>query len=271
MILSSVNWHPAVTLSVRGNGEYNFLNQLFDADLSQLRVEITAVNPLAQNTIQPAILAVIYQENIPDDIFNVAVGIKKPIATLITNLKGYPFKLRIANPNKSQLRLLLQKPKINLPSPMSPLSNPSENEGMTLQLQALIDATNANATAISTLAATTASLPESIVEASNEDQLVDVDEDTITVGTTPTPIRPQNDARRGLTITNNSSNRNARLWLQDDSLPSSTAYNTTGWKVQINKNGGLYEVPQSLVTSAVYAISDGSNGSISYVESVERV
>jgi hypothetical protein len=112
MILKSSNWQPAIPRSIKGNSTYNFLNQVFEADIGKLKIESLIINKPLQVQIIPLTLTVVYEENIEDEIFSIPLGNVKPIAILIDNLKPYPFKLQLENPNRSQIRLTVQKPKV---------------------------------------------------------------------------------------------------------------------------------------------------------------
>jgi hypothetical protein len=200
MILKSSNWKPSFIRSIKGRSDYNFLNQIFEFDVDKLKIEVSIINGFSQTQILPATLTVIYEENIEDEVFAIPVGDKKPLTTLIDNLKPYPFKLSLNNPNKSPILVLLQKPKVTRAITYQNMNY--IGTGNSTADPALLAATLANAAAIGTLATAMGNAPGQIADAIANNQMIDENFPNTLVGTTIQQLLPVDQTRQSAIITN---------------------------------------------------------------------
>lgn len=207
MILNNSNWQPSITRSVRGNSSYKFQNQVFGSDVDKLKVEIVlAGKPINQVQILPCTLTVSYAENIDDEVFVIPLGLAKPLATIVGNLKPYSFTISLTNPNATPIIGTVKKPTIrqttspSIPT-MSNVINPHGSD------PALLAATLANAVAIGTLSATMSAQPNMIADAiANNGMIIEYFENTQILQTW-TMVKATDTTHQAVTVTNWSLNK----------------------------------------------------------------
>jgi hypothetical protein len=268
MILKSSNWKPSFVRSIKGRSNYSFLNEIFESDVDKLKVEASIINSFSQTQILPATLTVIYEENIEDEIFAISVGDRKSLATLIDNLKPYSFKLRLDNPNKSPLLVLLQKPKvtrINI-SPYMPfypegISTPQPAD------PALLAAVAANAAATAGLVVAMNAQPAAIANAVNNDTTKTMPPEPFTIDMVPVLVLAKNNLTRGANISNQG-NTKIKLWCSDDPITAGTGYNSGGYLFHMEGKGS-YEIPEPFYKSNVWAVGNVAGGQISTTRSID--
>jgi hypothetical protein len=271
MILKSSNWKPSFTRSIKGRSDYNFLNQIFESDVDKLRIEVSIVNGFSQTQILPATLTVIYSENIDDEIFTISVGDKKPLTTLIDNLKPYAFKLLLNNPNKSPLLVLLQQPKIKrINLSQYPQYMPFFPEGTGSPAPAdpaLLAAVAANAAATAGLVTAINAQPAAIANAVNNDTTKTLPPEQYIIDMVPVLVLIKNNLTRGANISNQG-NTKVKLWVSDDPIAPGTGYNSTGYLFHMEGKGS-YEIPEPFFKSNVWAVGNVSAGQVSVTRSID--
>ena len=265
MLTNPINWQSSITRSVRGNSSYGFLNQVFADDVDKLKIETLIINKSRQVQILDSIITIVYQENIDDDIFSIPVGDTKPLIRVIENIKPFPFKLLFQNRNESPLRLTVQKPKIArrrfLPNTSTmPLFGQDDTA-----VNALIAATNANTAAITAMASANPSADQ-IADAIANNSVITEQPEVVSVGTSLISILAKSLNTQAVSI-KNTSNAKIKIWISD-TVPTLTPagtiiYSTPGETVEIPANTGLYEVPENMCKSGIYAIANNANGKVS--------
>lgn len=233
-------WFTAKAL--RFNCKINILPK--DAKLQNLKLTITYHSDLG---------------NILDDIFYINVGDnKKSILTIIQPAKEFPYRFKIENFNRESINCELFLLKHNLNFSMPPFFPEEQTENQ--DLAALAAATQANAQAIANLSQAISGINE------NEDLNV-LDPVIYTIGTTSVLISPANDSNRGVLI-NNQGNTKIKLFATDNTIPATTSYGSGGHIFDMTGKG-IYEVPDSFVTTNIYAVGNVANGNVSVTVSRE--
>lgn len=271
MILNNSNWQPAIVRSVRGNSSYGFVNQVFEADVDKLKVEIAlATKPNQINNqfqVLPCTLTVSYLENIDDDVFSIPLGLTKPLATLVEGLKPYSFRLKLDNPNVTAVTGTVKKPKIKrvtIPNiqPVSIINNPQQSD------PALLAALTAGAAATAALAASMAAQPGLIADAiANNAMTIDWVENTV-VNQAVTSLLPIDQTRQYVTVSNWSTNR-VKMFCSSNTISGGT-YNSVMTEHVLEpavtiagelRIGGVVTFENAECKGNVYAISNGAPSS----------
>lgn len=259
------NWKPSIIRTVAGNSSYRFQNQIFESD--KLRIEVKLLNPSIQAQALPLELTIEYQESIKDELFLIVPNYKKSIAEIVENIKLYPFKLSLFNPNKSPISVLVSLPKIQ-PVKRRIMPFYSEEGTQSAEMSALLAATQATNEAIAGLTQVVTETSATELETANEDWTV-LDPVIHAVGTVPELLSAANDNNRGL-ILNNQGNTKIKLFVTDNVLPPTTGYASGGHILDMTTKG-IYEVPEKFVKTNVYAIGHAAGGSVSVSLSTKQV
>jgi hypothetical protein len=135
---------------------------------------------------------------------------------------------------------------------------------------ALIAATVANTAAINAMASANPSA-DAIADAIANNSVITLPAEVKAVGSSLVSLVVKSLLTRTVTIKNVSSSK-IKIWI-GDTLPTIPAglpgaggaiiYATTGETVELAANNGVYEVPDSLCKSGIYAIANNANGSVS--------
>lgn len=255
MILNNSNWQPSITRSVRGNSSYKFQNQVFGSDVDKLKVEIAlAGKPLNQIQILPCTLTVSYIENIDDEVFSIPLGLTKLLATLISNLKPYPFRITLENPNATAVIGTVKKPIVRriLTSPDTnpmPIHQPSSQNNADI-IAAIRDqsAAQMNDTSLLARAIADADLPENTYRV----------ETRYNATIAPQEIVSLNPLRRSLMISTTCANHVYRFYSQ------STPFTDLTYTVELVGANAQWELPEEMCQQPIWMAcdTDGAGGTV---------